>query len=198
MCSDERACSGGGCNVCYVGDCHCHECSKQISENKFLYNIFFFLFLYILFLFCNVCLGGGDSDGAPVLLVIFAIIIVILAFIGIFVGIFLGTMLIQKILQRHMKILWLTQETQKYVVVDFNGQIIPPRPSAPSSHHLHEHEQHNEPYQHDEHKSMSEQARHEPPQYDCEPNEQYSVSSSLLSRNSTNEHIPQTYPKGLF
>jgi len=71
-------------------------------------------------------------------LIIGLIAVVILAFIGIFVGIFLGSILIQRIMQKHLRVLWLREETKKYVVVDFDGQAFPvrgpqPQPSAPQA-----------------------------------------------------------------
>jgi hypothetical protein len=47
---------------------------------------------------------------------------VVLAFIGVFIGIFLATMVFQKIVQRHMKVLWLKEEVKKYRIVDFYGR----------------------------------------------------------------------------
>lgn len=80
---------------------------------------------------CN-CNNNGGGDGYECL-VILVVIVVVLAFIGIFVGIFLSSMLIQRIIQRHYKVLWLKQETQKYVVVDFYGRDLPDHtPSAPA------------------------------------------------------------------
>jgi len=67
------------------------------------------------------CRGGGGDDGKA-LLVILVIMVVVLAFIGIFVGIFLATILFQKIIQRHMKVLWLKQEVLKYRVMDLYGR----------------------------------------------------------------------------
>jgi hypothetical protein len=59
-------------------------------------------------------------------------IVIILAVIGLLVGIFLMTLVFQRISQRHMRVLWLREETKKFVVVDFNGHALPAAPSAPA------------------------------------------------------------------
>jgi len=95
------------------------------------------------FVDCGGChhSGGGGNDCAG-LLVILLVIVVVLAFIGVFVGIFLATILLQKIVQRHYRVLWLKSETKKFRVVDLDGKPIPeqhsiampeafPAPSAP-------------------------------------------------------------------
>mmetsp|Transcript_50342 Transcript_50342/g.98669 ORF Transcript_50342/g.98669 Transcript_50342/m.98669 type:complete len:305 (+) Transcript_50342:26-940(+) len=79
---------------------------------------------------CKCDDAGGDGKECLVILVIIA---VVLALIGIFVGIFLSTLLLQKIIQKHNRVLWLKVETQKFKVVDFNGKQLPPMASAPPS-----------------------------------------------------------------
>jgi len=69
--------------------------------------------------------SGGGSDDGKACLVIIVVLVVVLAFIGLFVGIFLATMFFQRIVQRHMKVLWLKQETKKYIVKDFYGRNVP-------------------------------------------------------------------------
>jgi len=53
------------------------------------------------------------------------VLVVVLAFIGIFVGIVLASIFFQRIVQRHVKVLWLKQETKKYRVRDFTGRELP-------------------------------------------------------------------------
>lgn len=109
-CKSDHLSGPGPMWCCYVGDCHCPG-SHGHSD-------------------CGNCNCDGDSGKA--LLIVLLVAVVILAFVGIFVGIFLGTVLFQRILQRHMKILWLRQETKKYVVKNFYGQELPRQP-APSA-----------------------------------------------------------------
>jgi len=71
---------------------------------------------------CNRSCDGGGSDDGKACLVILVVMVVVLAFVGIFIGIFLASMLFQKIVQRHMKVLWLKEETKKFVVRDFYGR----------------------------------------------------------------------------
>lgn len=93
---------------------------------------------------CRCHGSGGGGDDAAGLLVVLVVIVVVLAFIGFFVGIFLASLLMQKIVQRHYRILWLKSETKKFRVVNLDGRPIPehravaidvpmayPTPSAP-------------------------------------------------------------------
>jgi len=99
-CDDPHYC--GDCRGCYCGDCGtCHGCN------------------------CGNCNCSGDLKEGVILILIIAL--VILVFVGLFVVIFLGSLLVQKIMQRHMRILWLREETKKYVVVDFSTRTLPPR-----------------------------------------------------------------------
>jgi len=61
------------------------------------------------------------------IIIILIIALVILVFVGLFVVIFLGSLLIQRIMQRHMRILWLREEAKKYAVVDFANKPLPTR-----------------------------------------------------------------------
>lgn len=87
---------------------------------------------------CNGCYCGNGCDGncgdckGEGFLIVLVVMIVVLVFIGVFVGIFMGSMLLQKIIQRHHRRIWLASEAKKYVVVDFNGKVLPERiPTAP-------------------------------------------------------------------
>jgi len=68
---------------------------------------------------CNDC-GGSRSGGEGCLAVIVALVVVF-AFIGLFVGVFLASIVFQRIMQRHMRVLWLREQTKRYVVQDFFG-----------------------------------------------------------------------------
>jgi hypothetical protein len=46
---------------------------------------------------------------------------VLLLLTGVFIGIALATYIVQKVVQRHMKVLWLNEEVKKYRIVDFYG-----------------------------------------------------------------------------
>jgi hypothetical protein len=48
--------------------------------------------------------------------------ILICALVGVFVGIFLSAIILKKIMQHHTDKLWLRQETEKYIVKDFQGR----------------------------------------------------------------------------
>jgi hypothetical protein len=92
----------GGCYGCYCGDCSCGD---------------------------GKCSGGGGADmGACVVMLI--LVVVVFAFIGIFIGIFMASALVNKIYQRHMHVLWLKEETKKFVIVDLHeaGIDAGPRP----------------------------------------------------------------------
>jgi E3 ubiquitin-protein ligase DOA10 len=56
---------------------------------------------------------GRTSGGS------FIVMILMCAVVGIFVGIFLSIIILKKIMQHHTDKLWLRQETQKYIVKDF-------------------------------------------------------------------------------
>jgi len=71
---------------------------------------------------CNCAHGGGGGDDGKACLILLVAVIVILAFVGIFIGIFLATIVFQRIIQRHMRVLWLHEETKKYIVKDLFGQ----------------------------------------------------------------------------
>jgi len=81
---------------------------------------------------CRGCSGGGSDDGKACLIIL-VVMIVVLAFIGIFIGIFLATIFFQRIVQRHMKVLWLKQETKKYIVRDFYGRELPREEDRPAT-----------------------------------------------------------------
>ncbi|KAK3261319.1 hypothetical protein CYMTET_29771 [Cymbomonas tetramitiformis] len=71
---------------------------------------------------CDCLSGtGGSSDLGGMLFVLVAVVLVF-AIIGIFVGIFFGTIVFQRILQRHVHLLWMRAESQKHVVVDLQSQ----------------------------------------------------------------------------
>jgi len=84
---------------------------------------------------CNRSCSGGGSDDGKACLVIIVVLVVVLAFIGIFVGIFLASIFFQRIVQRHVKVLWLKQETKKYRVRDFNGRELPADGERPHDAH---------------------------------------------------------------
>jgi len=73
---------------------------------------------------CGNC-GGGNcdckGDAGAVVLVILLVVVIILAIFGIFFGIDIGTMLVQKIYQKHSRIMWLREETKRYVVKDLSN-----------------------------------------------------------------------------
>jgi ABC-type phosphate transport system permease subunit len=115
LCTHGAPARNDSCGFCYCGDCG--DCR---------------------------CHGSGGGDDAAGCLVVVLVIIVVLAFIGFFVGIFLASLLMQKIVQRHYRILWLKSETKKFRVVDLDGRVLPeqeavaremsvayPTPSAP-------------------------------------------------------------------
>jgi len=81
---------------------------------------------------CN-CQGSSNSnDGCLAILVV---IILLLAFLGLVLGVFLASVAIQRIMQRHMRVIWLKEEAKKYVVQDMDGQELPTAQSqaVPSS-----------------------------------------------------------------
>eukprot|EP00823_Brevimastigomonas_motovehiculus_P009205 TRINITY_DN886_c0_g1_i1.p1 TRINITY_DN886_c0_g1~~TRINITY_DN886_c0_g1_i1.p1 ORF type:complete len:322 (-),score=42.39 TRINITY_DN886_c0_g1_i1:258-1223(-) len=68
---------------------------------------------------CNCAGGGGnDKDCAAVMLVI----VVILAVVGIFISIALGIAYVNRVLARHMHILWMKEAAKKWVIVDLEKE----------------------------------------------------------------------------
>lgn len=61
----------------------------------------------------------ADNDGCAALL---AFVVVIFAVMGIFIVLAKGYELVSGVLRKHMNVLWLRGEAQKYRVVDFNGR----------------------------------------------------------------------------
>jgi MFS superfamily sulfate permease-like transporter len=61
----------------------------------------------------------GRKNGAFVIVIT---VVLICAFIGVFVGIFLSVIILKKIMKHHTDKLWLRQETEKYIVKDFQGR----------------------------------------------------------------------------
>jgi len=120
----------------------------------------------------------GIAETGEACLVFGLIILVVFVFIGIFVGIFLGSILIQRIMQKHIRILWLREETKKYVVVNFDGQNVPVRaqPAQPQP--------------------VSSNASNAEPEQVAPDSHQLPIRSEedrpLLSRSQNN------YPEGLF
>jgi len=84
------------CGLCYVGDCgHTN---------------------------CNNCNCNGNDGG---FLVVIVVIVLLLALLGVIVGVFLATVILQRIMQRHVRVLWLKEEAKKYVVQDMDGKDLP-------------------------------------------------------------------------
>jgi uncharacterized membrane protein YidH (DUF202 family) len=78
--------------------------------------------------------GGSGNSGYDCMALIFGMVIilfVVLVLIGIVTALFLGTLAFQRIMQKHMKKLWLREETKKFVLVDFQYAAIPPPPTVP-------------------------------------------------------------------
>lgn len=122
-CGDSRNMNCDGMVCCYYcyGPCNCHcDCGGGGGGNC-----------------CNNCncnCNSGD-DAAAVLLVILLVVVIALAVLGVFIGIAVASVTLQRLYQKHSRVLWLREETQRFVVKDLAGidleAFAPDRADAP-------------------------------------------------------------------
>ena len=69
---------------------------------------------------CGDCGGGGDcsGDGAPAFLVVVVVIVVIFVVIGLVVGVFFSVIVVQRIIQRHVRLLHMRDQALTHKVLD--------------------------------------------------------------------------------
>jgi len=107
-CSDCPGDCGDTCFYWYICNdggrgCHCPNCNCNCDAVN-----------------CDGC--KCDGEAGAILLVVGLALIVVFAFIGIFVGIFLTSILFQRLVQRHVNLLRMREETRVHRVLDLSGR----------------------------------------------------------------------------